>query len=791
MKRNNNSRKIQVFIVIAVVLIIALESVGFAYYTAGVSFLGNLTLKKDGVIKITNVELATAIGGVEKSAPVFSSDSVQVFVTYNVTELEENYEIDYDVTIDNDSSYDYTFSGQDFNAQIDVNDGSQVAVFLDDIEIGDIIPKKSAKTFTVKLVLVPKSENTNYDVTGEGETAFEDQSNASILVAIPSDSRTGDLSGSNNIAHFTVEAINGFDIAKTFTLSITNTRLVLCNSTGGALENFSLEAGEEKTFDFYVKKADGAQFPSNVERLTVSATYDDVIISTGTLAITVDPSSILDTEAPTISNVKLTQNSALNSVHVSWKGYDLTSVDHYVVQLYKSNGTKVGSDYNTSADETYMDISLATGNTNNDGDYYARVYGVDIAGNKATNTEINNATVAVGHASRSETTSVKWFAKISYEDGNYSSATPASETRLNQSVTISITKSGTGNYGTPTSLTSVSMGGKTLRSGTDYTTTSNNTTITINISNVTGDIVVTLAGGNSGCLVEGTKILLADGTYKNIEDVTYYDLLPVWDYERGVLSYEYPVWIENANESNHYRKVTFSDGTVLKFVGYHGMFSFDLNKVVSVDNPSEFYIGMNVAKLNGKKLEKVTVTNIEIIYEKVKYYHICTSKYYNIFAEDILTTDGTTMITNLFSYGDHANWINPDSEKEKTYTYDDFKDIAPYYMYYAGRMRFAYYLKQVGVSLDMFKYYLITNQLNPKMLKEVPADENGLVFKVSSTEGYDALVHENDIITIPGENSIYFNTLDNRIYESGEEYIVKYSTHFIKIKDKYEISSWK
>ena len=65
------------------------------------------------------------------------------------------------------------------------------------------------------------------------------------------------------------------------------------------------------------------------------------------------------------------------------------------------------------------------------------------------------------------------------------------------------------------------MGGTALtRSEYSYTRNNNERGI-ITIPNVTGDIVIRATGVSSGggCLVEGTKILLANGKYKNIEDI--------------------------------------------------------------------------------------------------------------------------------------------------------------------------------------------------------------------------------------------------------------------------------
>ena len=67
---------------------------------------------------------------------------------------------------------------------------------------------------------------------------------------------------------------------------------------------------------------------------------------------------------------------------------------------------------------------------------------------------------------------------------------------------------------------------------------------------------------------------------------------------------------------------TFSDGTTLKTLGYHGIFSVDQNQFVSVDDIENFHVGTKVYKVENNQLKEVTVTNIEQKEEVLKYYHV-------------------------------------------------------------------------------------------------------------------------------------------------------------------------
>lgn len=765
----NNKTKIEIIIGILVISIFVLETVGYAYYNQILNIGGNLVLKSDGKVEITNVVLNSQVGAVEKSAPTFNDNSVSANVEFNVTDINLSYEISYDVTITNDSSYDYVFSNTDFSTDISVNDGSQVNLLINGISLGDPIPKKSSKTFSVTIQLIPMSENTDYDIDVSGTTEVEDNTNATLLVAIPSTNRTGNFTGSTEINHFQISAINGFDYPKNFEIYINSSNFELCDQSGNPLSSYTIDTSEEKTFDFYLKKLPGAQFASSKETIPVMYSYDDYTGIAGSLELSVDITEINDTEAPVISNIHATKNSAANNVHVVWNSHDDIQVDHFVVVAYKSNGTKVGNNHLTNGSETFIDFNLYNNTNNNDGSYYFIVYGVDSVGNTATTAEINNATVSAGHASRSATTNLKWYANVTYSGDNSGSV---SEVLIGSDLSTTITRSGyTGNI----SVNSITMNGVTLQANSGYTTRTSGNNLIITIQNVTGDININTS---TSCLVEGTDILLANGKTKKIEDITYYDLLAVWNYETGKLTYEYPIWIEQTQSINTYQLNEFSDGTILKTVGYHGVFNYDLNRFVSVDNKEEFHVGSTIAKIENGKLTKVKVTKISKVNEPVNYYHVVSARYYNIIANNLLTTDGTVGLSNIYAFDNNISWVNPNYNN--VYQYEAFKDIVPYYLFYGLRMEDAKKLTDAGLSLNDFKGYLKANQLNEKMYLPIKKDEQGIILKVSTSLGINKLLHYGDIFTIPGKNDTYINTIDGKKYHSKDKVKIYYSTHFIK-----------
>ena len=78
---------------------------------------------------------------------------------------------------------------------------------------------------------------------------------------------------------------------------------------------------------------------------------------------------------------------------------------------------------------------------------------------------------------------------------------------------------------------------------------------------------------NVQCFTGETLVTLADGSTKQIKDVTYDDLLMVYDFDRGEFSVSYPIWIAKVGEYNHYYKMTFSDNSYVNIVLSHRLFT--------------------------------------------------------------------------------------------------------------------------------------------------------------------------------------------------------------------------
>ncbi|MCI6627453.1 MAG: hypothetical protein MSH29_04085, partial [Tenericutes bacterium] len=272
---------------------------------------------------------------------------------------------------------------------------------------------------------------------------------------------------------------------------------------------------------------------------------------------------------------------------------------------------------------------------------------------------------------------------------------------------------------------------------------------------------------------------------KNIEDVNYNDLLLVWNYETGSYTYEYPIWIEKENYSDNYFKISFEDGTNLKVVENHALFNADINEFVTID---KLEIGTTIAKIVNNKIEYTKVKLIEVVNEGTNYYHVVSTRYYNIVANGILTTDDAVILSNLYGFNNDISWKNRNYSSIDLYTYSEFSDILPYYMYKGLRVDEAKVIEN-AISKTEFRYYLLDNPLNEDLLNKPKTDLFGnRTWMVTTSEDYVTMFNKNKYLykegstyTIPKSSKVlyWYNTSDGKEYKSGDKITVSTGMHLI------------
>lgn len=696
------------------VLLLFSISVGYALYGKMFDFSGNVSLKPDGKLEIVNILIGDTSNVVSSDIPIIDGSNIQFNVVFGGQ--EDEFFVTYTMDVVNNSSYNYVFDAFDFIPTINSSGGGTgtLSLKVEGIEPNEIINPKETRSITLILSLEVSDKNQTYDANVSTNVNTDKQQSSGTLL-LSANLLNGNMK-EDRLASFEVNVINTYEEDIEASISSANQNFIVVDSNGNSVSSLVISASSENSYTYYLKTSDDSIFTSENASTVIYVRTDKGNFNAGTLNLQVDISEEKDTDIPEIGNVALVMLNDLNQARVTFSRLDTggTDIINYTILLYNSNNNLVGT-YNTNSAITEYTLTDLE-----EGSYYVVVYGEDAAGNTGS-IHINSASLDNKYARKSSTVNMKWVFSVTNDLTNLSS-NGAATVNIGTTYTATLTASGL-LASLPDNLTSVTMGGVPLSSS-DYTYTKSSGVVSI--PNVTGDIVIT-ATANTSCLVSGTLIKTYNG-YKQIDDITYNDLLAVWNYETGSITYEYPIWIEKKGKSSYYQLIKFDDGTELKTVGYHGIFSVDLNRFVSVDNKDEFHVGTRVYKIINNRLSIVKVTSIEIVKEVVNYYHVVSTRFYDVIANDLLTTDGTVILSNLYGFDENIKWPSLRDEvinnNSQMYTYDDL-NILPYYLYKGLRAGEGKYLSNYGLNLELFKYYLSMNQLNDTMWNKPILNSNG------------------------------------------------------------------
>ncbi len=783
--------KLSLIITIITLSIFLFVTVGYAIYGQELGIRGNVKFAGNGEVGITNVELVNSSNITNPENPEFTKDSINFNLNFTVesdSNLDDEYVAEYEITMSNMSFYDYEFLSAMFTPSIETTNNENLDVSYDvvDIEPGDIIPKLTTKTFKLIIYMYPKTTG-DYNVSGGSsvQTQGEEEEQTGSLLGSISKNITLDLKNPKVRDKVSVNVINSYDSPKEFSFNLSNSNFKLVDSNGNNLSTFTIPANTTQSYDIYIERKN-VSFATDSQTTNLIFVTNDGNSSLGNIKILVTKDeSLVDVDAPIISDVNAVFVASNGKVDLSWSATDVSGIDYFIIEAIDSDN-KITTFTTTNNDTTFQTTGLSNGT------YYFKVYGVDTKGYSGK-TQATECKTSAGKCSQSTSATYTWVFNVTYSLGNNISKSSGPDTiAIGETLTAVFTVSGNRDFNT----ISASMNGRTLTRNSQYTWTENNNRGTMKIPNVTGPITINVTATSGGCLVEGSKIKLANGKTKNIEDITYTDLLSAWSYESGSLTYEYPIWIEKSREADSYEKTTFSDGSVLKTVELHQVFSLDENKFVNIyDGNGYIKVGTKVAKEVNGKIVPVTVTSVETVFEKVKYYYVASSIYYNIISDNIITTSdqivpGVTL-SNMYGFDKNIKW--PSIRKEiinkpgSLFTYDDLK-VMPYYLYLGSRGNETKIFVNLGyATTESLIDYLLNTQLDPTRAVKVNTNKKGNRMWMVTTNHDNVfnkekyLHEEGSYYTLPkvlGVNK-WFSTFENKYYLPGEKVKVDFPMHFI------------
>ena len=787
--KDKKNIKLSFILSLFLVLVFLGMSVGFALYTQVINVSGTAAVDTQGDFGITNV-VKTSSNNTSDAVPSWTEDTVDFHLTFVKNDNNPVYTANYDITLKNDTFFERLISN--FNFEFSVLDSEDHPLGTIDYEIenyqdGEVMQPLTEKVITVKFTFTPTVEANEYDVTGGGEVESNEKPTGAISVNSMTPA-TGSVKG-GALQQVTISINSSYTQDKVISISVASDKLELVNAGGAALGTFTVPASSEnQTYTFYIKAKDDALFPEDtITAGLILSSAGLPNVSLGNITLDVDKhEEYVDTTPPIISNVVATMSNEVGVVNLTWNGTDdYSGIKSYTVLVCDNSGNVLKTlNAGTNTSLTVQDLSNGTTAST----YNFKVYGTDNEDNTASSSDISGATTSSGYCSASGEASYQWVFSVTRNLRNISGS-GANTVNIGETYTITLTANN--NYSLPNSIT-VTMGGRTLTQDSGYTYSTNNGRVSI--PNVDGNINIT-ATGNWSCLVEGTKVLMANGKYKNVEDINYDDLMAVWSYNTGELVAEYPIWIERESSPKSYLQITFSDNTTLNTFGPHGIYNADLGMFVNTEDRETFNVGTTVLKVKNGKLQKVKVVDLRIIEKQVKVYHIISSYYFNIISDDVITTDRNLMISNQYGFTENLTWPDNIQYKIKNdpshlYEYKDFKDIMPYYIFKGLRVDEGKYLVDLGlISGPELKMYLHLLPANPEYYREVETNKDGKRLWMITTS-FDNVNDNNKDMYKKVEGSTYKlpnkwgvkcfrNSIDNKCYSPGSTIKVYSGMHFV------------
>lgn len=316
---------------------------------------------------------------------------------------------------------------------------------------------------------------------------------------------------------------------------------------------------------------------------------------------------------------------------------------------------------------------------------------------------------------------------------------------------------------------------------------------------------------SSGCVAFDTPITLADGTTKLIQDVTFKDRILRFNHDTGKIDTAYCHWMNKDETADKYYKVTFSDGSFIKFIYPHAMYSLDANAYVQITDENNFHVGTRVAKQNFNNgnpiITEASVVSIDVVFETIHFCEVVTNGYLNCFASNMLITEPfTTLFQNMYGFNEDMTYK---SEKRKQYFDGTYQGYLFSHDYIKNDLRITY-KDDYGFRAEEWGMLVENNLIDANAIHQmIDGFVNSSAHKVETLKDIDGdniwpvttdlddasnidnlMFKEASEYTLPANNDVDFVgwccSADNKLYQSGEKYIVKFGTHFTAKYDKGE-----
>jgi len=153
----------------------------------------------------------------------------------------------------------------------------------------------------------------------------------------------------------------------------------------------------------------------------------------------------------------------------------------------------------------------------------------------------------------------------------------------------------------------------------------------------------------SSCLAAGTRITMADGSTKKVEDIVVGDLIRTFDHEAGCISSAKVCLAMQEEGQMQPLSLHFASGNTLTIAGQHGLIEQNSRKYVLIHSGNvQKYVGKCFYNANSATWDKLD--SYDFGSTPVDRYAIYSSKHLNVIAENMLTVeDDVDFLLNIYS----------------------------------------------------------------------------------------------------------------------------------------------
>ena len=305
------------------------------------------------------------------------------------------------------------------------------------------------------------------------------------------------------------------------------------------------------------------------------------------------------------------------------------------------------------------------------------------------------------------------------------------------------------------------------------------------------------------CFTGDSKVMLADGTYKLAKDIEYDDLLLTWNLDEGCFAASYPLWITKSTTTTYYYLIEFDDGSNLKVIVSHCIYSLDKNMFVKSIDSIFSQEGATILKLavdeNGNALlnennefyhTKSKIKSIKVVQEEVLVCNIITNYHLNNYVNGVLCSTNANNIYQIEEENEQLqmkfNQQQLDARKNGVntlYNLEDFEGTFIDRTIFEGA-RIAEF-KPLGSVAVIANY--VARDIDESVVHPYPTNENGQrIFIVSTSEGYKEWFVDGELFTLPTPTNVdgkqfvgWYDNGNGKYYSAGDTVEIYLNSHFV------------